>query len=157
MKCKAKTEAEMREVEAPWPKTDADLVEYIGSLVDRPHDYGTCVYAMSLAATAAFHYVSHKLGVTGFQASCADMDIIRRTRGIDGPFRLVDYANVLYPQYADRFTNQPVSQDTADWLKERAIKQLQDDSHTGTHPDVLAHWQALSRGTLPFGMYVSQS
>jgi len=80
MKETAQTEKEMREAKEPWPYTEQQLTEYIASLVDRQHDYGTCVYAMSLAAAAAFNYVAHKLGVTGFQSSCADLDFIRRTR-----------------------------------------------------------------------------
>jgi hypothetical protein len=94
----APDEKAMRDAEVPWPKSMDELAGYIDGLVERPHDYGTCVYAMSMAATAAFHYVSHRLGVTGFQASCADMDILRRTRGL-GWGKILDYENLLYPQY----------------------------------------------------------
>lgn len=97
---KVSTEMEMRDSQAPWPKTPQELTAYIATLVDRPHDYGTCVYAMSLAATAALNYVSGKLGVTGFQASCADLDILRRTRGLEFG-RIQDYANLIYPQYCN--------------------------------------------------------
>jgi hypothetical protein len=66
------TEAEMRDSEAPTHGTVEELAAYVRVLVERPHDYGTCVYAMSLAATAAFNFVAHKLGVTMFQASWGD-------------------------------------------------------------------------------------
>lgn len=95
----AATEAEMREAPAPCPKTADELAAYIAGLCDRPHDYGTCAYAMSLAAVAAFHYVAHRLGTTGFQASCADMDFLRRTRHLEHGFMLVDASRLLYPQY----------------------------------------------------------
>lgn len=95
------TEQDMRTAEVPRPKSETELMEYVKGLVDRPHDYGTCVYAMSMAATAAFYYVSHKLGVTGFQASCADMDILRRTRNLKYGHRIIDYNDLLYPQYWD--------------------------------------------------------
>ena len=39
------TEEQMREAEAPWPNTVEELAEYVRSLVERPHDYGTAVYA----------------------------------------------------------------------------------------------------------------
>lgn len=80
MKCEAKTEHEMRESSAPWPNTLAELSVYIEGLTDREHDYGTSCYAMSLAATAALQYVAKKLNTDGFQAACADLDIIRRTK-----------------------------------------------------------------------------
>ena len=76
------TEQEMRDTEVPRANTIGELSDYIESLVQQEHDYGTCVYAMSMAATAAFNYVARRLGVTGFQASCADMDVLRRTRRI---------------------------------------------------------------------------
>lgn len=64
----ATDEKGMREAKVPWPHTKEQLTEYVESLVNRTHDYGTCVYAMSMAAEAAFNYVAHHLGVTGFQA-----------------------------------------------------------------------------------------
>lgn len=93
------TEAELREAEVPPPDTIEELAAYIDQLTEREHDYGTAVYAMSMAALASFHYVAHKLGVTGFQASCADLDFIGRCRGMKHGFRVVDYKNLLYPQY----------------------------------------------------------
>jgi len=95
------TEREMRETDVPSVDSTEDLAAYIDNLVDRPHDYGTCVYAMSMGAVAAFNYVAGKLGVTGFQASCADLDILRRTRRMKLGFSIVDHSNLLYPQYRD--------------------------------------------------------
>lgn len=94
----AMTEQQMREAKVPTPGDVDELVAYIRGLVERPHDYGTCCYAMSMAATAAFNYVARQLGVTGYQASCADMDILSRTRGWKWG-RLLNYENLLYPQY----------------------------------------------------------
>jgi hypothetical protein len=51
-------ESDMRKAKVPWPQSEEELTEYINSLVYRNHDYGTCVYAMSMAAVAAFQYVS---------------------------------------------------------------------------------------------------
>lgn len=92
------TEEEMAETKAPTPGSIEELGEYVQGLVDRPHSYGTCVYAMSLAAVAAFNYVARELGVTGFQASCADLDILRQTRGWTWG-KVLDYNKLLYPQY----------------------------------------------------------
>lgn len=100
----AATEAELRAANVPTLQTMDSLTSYISGLVDRPHDYGTCVYAMSMSAVAAFNYVADKLGVTGFQASCADLDILSRIRHLKHGFRIVDYGNLLYPQYWDEET-----------------------------------------------------
>ncbi len=135
----------MRDSEPTWPKTPEELTAYIAALVNRPHDYGTCVYAMSLAAVAAFHYVSSQLGVTGFQASCADMDIIRRTRHYKGPFMLLDGENVLYPQYDLREkVDEFITSTENTWGRDEARKRLADPSNSQAHPNVRARWEKLA-------------
>ena len=150
MKEIAKSESEMRETKEQWPKTIEELEEYIGSLVNREHDYGTCVYAMSLAAVAAFNYVAHKLGTTGFQASCADLDILRRTRNLKCGFRILDYEHLLYPQYlnSEHFpTVEELLEENKEELAKAAKQKLNEDG--GIHPEVKARWEyiaALSNG-----------
>lgn len=139
-----KTEKEMREEKAPTPKSSDELSSYIEALVNRDHDYGTRVYAMSLAATAAFNYVASKLRVTGFQASCADLDILRHTRMMEGPFAIIDGANMLYPQY-NLVENLKINiEEWRGWAKEEAIKKLKENDVEHVHPDVLAHWKMLA-------------
>ncbi len=144
MKSESKTEPEMRAEKAPTPDTIEALAEYITSLVDRDHDYGTCVYAMSLAATAAFNHVAHKLGVTGFQASCADLDIVRRTRLLDGPFTLLKGEDMLYPQYDLPGRLRKAMDEWTDWAAGRAAKKLAESNQDQVHPRVWAHWVALA-------------
>jgi hypothetical protein len=144
MEGKGMTEKEMREAEVPWPENIKELTKYIGKLVDQKHDYGTCVYAMSMAATAAFYYVSHKLGVTGFQASCADLDIIRRTRHIEGPFAMIDAHDMLYPQSDIMEKVQKYLSEWKSWAGKEAEKLLASNKETEIHPNVWAHWKRLS-------------
>ncbi len=139
----ATTEAELRVAESKWPYTKEQLIEYITSLTERSHDYGTCVYAMSLAAVAAFNYVSHQLGVTGFQASCADMDFIRRTRNYKGPFMLINGADALYPQYDLESKLSEALREWRPWLKEQAAKNLSENSGHAAE-GVVAHWRKLA-------------
>lgn len=138
----ATTENEMRETKEPWPLTEKQLLEYIVSLVDRSHDYGTCCYAMSLAAVAAFNYVAGKLGVTGFQSSCADLDFLRRTRSMKGPFILLKGEDMLYPQYDLSEKLAEAIEGWKPWLKEQAEKNLKDTALA--HPVVVLHWRKLA-------------
>lgn len=138
-------EKALRDLDMPWPQSDEDLEQVIKALSSRQHDYGTCVYAMSIAAEAAFNLMAHKLGVTGFQASCADMDILRRTRRLKDGFQIIDYNKLLYPQYREQF-------DECSWgsllhknrgsLREKAKALLAESS--GAHPDIIAHWNLLA-------------
>lgn len=143
MKSESTTEAEMRAEKEPWPETLEELNEYISSLIERTHDYGTCVYAMSLAATATFHHVAKKLGVTGFQASCADLDILRRTRSLDGPFILLKAEDMLYPQYNLPERLHEAMESWKEWAAEECAKKLE-KSGDDAHPDVKAHWERLA-------------
>jgi hypothetical protein len=138
-----KTEQEMREEIAPTFDSVDELQSYIASLVDREHDYGTCCYAMSLAATAAFNFVARELGVTGFQASCADLDILRRTRRLDGPFVILTGEDELYPQYDNNRKLEECRIAWKDWIAEQAAKKLA-ESADSAHPDVVAHWKKLA-------------
>lgn len=136
------TEKELRESDVPWPKTIEDLSAYIQTQVNRPHDYGTSVYAMSLAATAAFRYVAGVLGTTGFQASCADLDILRRTRDLKGPFLILKAEDALYPQYDLRKKLDDALESWRPWLADEAAKRLKERGEA--HSDVAAHWRMLS-------------
>lgn len=137
-------EKTMRETEAPRPETVAELAAYITSLTDRPHDYGTCVYAMSLAATAAFNHVAHRLGVTGFQAGCADLDILRRTRSMEGPFILLKGEDMLYPQYDLHEKLRTAMAEWGAWAGGEARKKLAESKRENVHPDVWTHWERLA-------------
>lgn len=133
----------MREMKAPTFDSATELADYIRTLTDRPHDYGTCVYAMSLAAAAAFKHVAHKLGVTGFQASCADLDILRQTRGFEWG-RLLNFHDLLYPQYRGRFPAwDQLLEENREKLAEEAAKLLADRGDSA-RPDVRAHWAMLA-------------
>ena len=144
---KRMSEQEMRAAEVPSAETIGELSDYIEQLVQQEHDYGTCVYAMSMAATAAFNYVAHKLGVTGFQASCADMDVLRRTRGIKGPFMIVDGDKLLYPQYSIERDVRVAMNEWLPWAAGEASKLLaQANEHTS--PKVIQHWKMLA-ATVP--------
>lgn len=142
--CTAGGEKDMREDKVPSIRTEKQLHEYIASLVNRRHDYGTCVYALSMAATAAFEYVAHKLGVSGFQASCADLDILRRTRRMDGPFMIVRAEDALYPQYDLQGRLTKTLDEWKPWLKEEAQKKIAESSQDDVHPDVWRHWLKLA-------------
>jgi hypothetical protein len=136
------TELEMQEEKIPTFKTIEELSAYIKALVERPHSYGTCVYALSHASVAAFNFIASSLGVTGFQASIADLDILRHTRDLQKGC-VVNFENLLYPQYSDKFRSfEQLVEDNKEWLKVEAKKKL--ESSPNAHPEVLAHWNKLA-------------
>src|SRR3990167_6258094 len=118
------TEKQLRELEMPWPDNEQELMQIVNAVINRSHNYGTCVYAMSIAGEAAFNFAARKLCVTGFQASCADMDILRRTRQLKGGFALLKYEDFLYPQYRLHFDElgwENLLLKNRDWLRKKAF------------------------------------
>jgi hypothetical protein len=139
-------EHQLREAKTPWPKTIEELTAIIKELTERQHDYGTCVYAISLASLATYNYVASALGCTGFQASFADLDMIQRTRHMENGFRIVDYGKLLYPQYltGEHFPSmQDLLEENKDQLK-KAAQKLLDEKSEHVHADVVAHWRKLA-------------
>lgn len=148
-KAKVATEAEMRDADVPWPKSMKELTGYVNTLVKRPHDYSTSAYAMSMAAVATFNYVAHELGTTGFQAGYAQMDFLRRERGMKHGFQILNYADLLYPQYLndEHFPGWRAllaKAELRDELAKEARKLLKQSPDACD--DVIAHWRWLSEG-----------
>lgn len=136
------TETELRNLKIHWPKSREELNTILDILEKREHDYGTCVYAMSIAALSSYYYMASVLGVTGFQASCADLDFIRRTRNMDAGFIIIDFNKLLYPQYDIYNDLHEAIKANIDKLKEKAKEKLKDCE--GAHLDVIAHWKKLA-------------
>lgn len=135
-------EAAMRAEKPPACKTVEELAAYIDSLVKGKHTYGTCAYAMALAAQAAFEYVARELGTTGFQCSCADLAFLGKVRNINGPFILLKASDALYPQYDLHQKLNEAMREWQPWLKEEAQKRLA--VQEGAASGVVAHWEKLA-------------
>jgi len=123
------------------------------------HDYGTACHAVAALAVAAAKVGAHVEGLTGFQAQMVTWKFIRQfgtfTGADDGPMRLVMYGRMLYPQYEDEFVGRTISRDTWEWLQAQAKKCMahrRDASGT-----VVAHWQSIIDGKVPFGYAVEDT
>lgn len=147
------TEQEYKEMiykKAEAVKTETDLSALLKEITEYKHDYGTIVYGVMAAMTGAFKVVndSPNGGITGFQASCLGWECIRKFMMVEGPLRIMDFNNMLYPQYQDSFEKvMPI--DTWEKLKEKAQERLKEEIHANTK--VKAHWQSIADGKIPFG------
>ena len=136
------TETELRNADVPWPKTQGELIDYITKICeDNKDDYGTSVYAMSMSAVAAMHYASLIVGATGFQASCADLDIVRRTRSLQCPFAIIKADDMLYPQYDIKKEVDRLLMEWRPWAKEQAQAKI--DKNGTAAVEVVRHWLKL--------------
>ncbi len=138
--------------------TPQTLPEFIRKLTqDYAHDYGTICHAIAAAGLAAMCAVDHSPegGITGFQASCIIWEVIQGWGVFDkGPKRMLCYSELLYPQYAHKFTT--ISKETWKWVKEEAHKKLLEARRGQMHPDVSAHMESVAVGNVPFGLRVAE-
>ena len=116
---------------------------------DYQHDYGTCCHAIVAMAVAAIEKMSREFGITGFQHSCVMWGIIRREFRDHNKLglRLLDYDNLLFPQYQNEFRQCDISAEQAEKIRKQAQANL--DERGIVAPEVKAWWTLLATGWLP--------
>lgn len=131
-----------------------ELMAYIKDVEENyNYDYGVAPRAMAQASLAVAYYLCDKFGITGFQAGFVMWDFIQdwMYKNNKCGLKLVDYDNMLFPQYAYRY-EKTISSDTWDSLQKQAAELLSETEYA--HPDVVAHWQSIVDGVVPFGYKV---
>lgn len=138
------------------------LPEFLRHLTeDYEHDYGTIVYAMAAGMIATMEAMDRtpQGGITGFQAGCIGWEMIKEFMSTkkDAPLRLVDYSDLLYPQYECKF-QKTITPDVWKYLKKEAKKLISKKNSDGVlaNPDVKTHWKKISEGIVPFGITVKE-
>lgn len=138
-------------------KTFDDLVAFLKEVEENYNaGYGTAPRAIAQAALAVGWYLSSKFGITGFQASFVMWDFVRDWSKSDNKtgLKLVDYDEMLYPQYDYKF-EKTISKSTWKELQKTAKEKL-DNADKYVHPSVKAHWENIVNGIIPFGYMVTE-
>ncbi len=128
------------------------LPTFIESIINYNHDYGTICHAVTAAGIGAMYAVnkSEQGGITGFQAGCIMWEFIRVWMHMEQPLALIDYQDMLYPQYEGRF-QKTITIKTWEWLQKQASEKLTDSLSSKASDKVKAHWQSIVDGVVPFG------
>lgn len=118
------------------------------------YEYGVAPRSIAQACLAVGWYLSDKMGITSFQAGCVMWDFICDWNYENNKcgLKIIDYDNMLYPQYRHRF-EKTIDEGTWRAIQEQAKKNLERDN-IYTHPDVLNHWRSIVNGEVPFGYKV---
>jgi len=129
------------------------LPEFINKLINNySHDYGTICHAITASAIGTAWAIdkSDEGGITGFQASAIMWEFIKHWMYQDNKLglRLINYDDILFPQYKDRFKN-TISSEHWERIRKEAKNELE-KSEGKAHSDVIAHWQSIIDGKLPF-------
>ncbi|WP_419877700.1 hypothetical protein [Brevibacillus centrosporus] len=126
-----------------WPKTEQELIDFLHEHENKSHSYESVAESLTEVTLAMFNYFASKQGMTGFQASWGGLQFLKKSRGIEGPFGIIDGSKLLYPQYDLR-------KQLEDWIKEwepqlaQMAKEKLEETNCQAHPDVLERWQRLA-------------
>jgi hypothetical protein len=84
--------------------------------------------------------------------------------GERSPARLIDYEDLLYPQFEGKFRSIPA--DVWEWAQNAAKEKIarsspwsRRDSENGTmlmSEDVFRHWESVAAGVVPFGLRIEE-
>lgn len=135
-------------------KTLEELTEFIKDVEENyNYDYGVAPRSIAQAILAIGDYLASKMGITGFQASCVLWDFIMDWQY---PYnkcglKIINYDDMLYPQYDHKF-DKTISDSVWTALQEQAKQELEKAGYA--HPSVVAHWQSIADGNVPFGYTV---
>lgn len=177
---KEELQAKRREIGEDFDK----LVEFLKDVRDNYNtDYGTAPRAIAQASVATAWYLASVFGITGFQAGFVMWDFIRdwQYRNNECGLKIIDYDNMLYPQYEYKFTEKTISKWQWEALQKQAKKELDRiqetvESYNRNQAEgmedfinkegrdwvetdfcnvrVLNHWKSIVEGKVPFGYRV---
>lgn len=139
-----KSQVERRE----WEATHAEDEFYSALSIEGSaggEAYSQCAEAMAATAVDAFNLVARAVGASGWQASWAELEFLRRSRRIEGPWGVYTMEDALYPQYDlhQRLQDLRWSDDTVKWLGDCAEYALALRESNVVAPRVADHWRWL--------------
>ena len=180
---KEELQAKRREIGEDFDK----LVEFLKDVRDNYNtDYGTAPRAIAQASVATAWYLAYVFGITGFQAGFVMWDFIRdwQYRNNECGLKIIDYDNMLYPQYEYKFTEKTISKRQWEALQKKAQKEIDRiqetvESYNRNQAEgmekfinkegrdwvetdfcnvrVLNHWKSIVEGIVPFGYRVEDN
>lgn len=137
------------------------LPEFIKKLTENyEHDYGTICHAITSAAIGTAWAIndSSQGGITGFQAGAIMWEFIKHWNHEYNKLglKLIDYDNILFPQYEYRFKNE-ISKKHWKKIQNEALNRIKQTTESGSkvHKDVMDHWKSIADGNLPFNFVIT--
>ncbi len=135
--------------------TIENLSEYLTQLLDREHNYNTIAEAIVAGLRASLKAMDRhpNAGITGFQHGWIVRHFLHKELSIKGPAQLLKYEDMLYPQH-QRYFEKTITREAWEFLQTEATKRLKEVEGNMAHPNVMAHWQSIVDGKVPFGYVV---
>ena len=131
------------------------LPEFMKRILNEPQSYSSIVEAIAACAVGAAWAAdrSDNGGITGFQASGVMWRFIQSWMRLEDScgLRLINYDDMLYPQYEDAFTKKTINKEIWDTMQKKATELWLEG---GGAEEVRNHWHSIMEGNVPFGYKV---
>lgn len=140
-------------------QTMKTLPKFLKELSEGNYDYSTVCYCLTAGMKAVFNALNDAPamggGITGFQASYIMWECMVHIfhQNDDVGLKLIDYSEMMYPQYAHKF-EKTIDKKTWKALQKKAIKTL--DESKLLHPEVRQHLENIKAGIIPFGYIIKK-
>lgn len=135
-----------------------ELVEYCQTLPE-PDYYEETVNATTAISLAAARMFTYKFGLTVFQTGAVMWGIIDNTitEDHDVGMKMLNFNNMLYPQYEHRF-EKSIPPEVWHTIQKRAKELIEENEKSDfkAHKNVVAHWKSIVDGKIPFGFIVKE-
>lgn len=136
-------------------ETFEDLIKYLTDVSNNYNiGYGDAPRAIAQACLAVGYYFAKQFWITGFQAGFVMWDFILgwEKQNNKTALRLIDYDEMLFPQYAYKF-EKTISSDIWEAIQKEASELLKSGDCC---KEVCNHLQSIIDGNVPFGYTVSK-
>lgn len=133
-------------------KTIGQFEQLLEDVKKDSNDYGAIIEACATMMNASFNLLSP--GLTGFQAGCLMWMMIIQygSYGEGSNLQLINWNDLIYPQYADKFNS--IDKDTWEQVQKYATDEL--EKWSGGSEEVKAHIITVAQGKLPFGLKIRE-
>lgn len=133
------------------------LPEFMERILNEPQSYSSIVEAIAACAVGAAWAAdsSDSGGITGFQGSGVMWRFIQSWMRLENScgLRLINYDDMLYPQYEDAFTKKTINKEIWDAMQKKATELWLEGSGAERVRD---HWHSIMEGNVPFGYKVKE-
>lgn len=131
------------------------LPAFMERILNEPQSYSSIVEAIAACAVGAAWAAdrSDNGGLTGFQASGVMWRFIQSWMRLENScgLRLINYDDMLYPQYEDAFTKKTINKEIWEAMQKKATELWLEGSGSERVRD---HWHSIMEGNVPFGYKV---
>ena len=133
-----------------------DLFELIKEVKENfNYDYGVAPRTIGEICARLANYLSNEMGLTGFQAGFVMWTFIESYMYPNNKcgMKILDYDDMLYPQYEDKFKGSIIPKYTWGNIQKQAKEKIEKDSNFAS-PSVIRHWESISNGNVPFNCII---